>query len=310
MLTEIVEENNYYPFGLKHRGYNFGTAPLGNSLAQKWKFGGKELDESFNGALSTYDFGARNYDPPIGRWMNIDPLAEQMRRHSPYNYAFDNPIYFVDPDGMMPNPILRALLRLGKKGVNFTAKNSKGQLKPISRVHAEKLLRMKQSVFKTTTGSTNKKAKQLMKQVAKDKTVVRHDGHKLLNKQGKETGKVGLDHFQKKSGDGSKVLFDNAKNSTIALAPAASESDTSNSSTLETSNVDIQSKETALDVMEIGVMIMDFFVEGHDDGSNPEGELIVKGANALLNLANGDKKADFGKDLEEIKQQIKEERKK
>uniref|UniRef100_UPI003305A9AA DUF6443 domain-containing protein n=1 Tax=uncultured Croceitalea sp. TaxID=1798908 RepID=UPI003305A9AA len=97
---EIIEENNYYPFGLKHKGYNGSVSPLGNDVAQRWKFGGKELNDELN--LDWYDVSARNYDPAIGRWMNLDPLAEQMRRHSPYNYAFDNPIYFTDPDGMAP----------------------------------------------------------------------------------------------------------------------------------------------------------------------------------------------------------------
>jgi len=118
---QLVEENNYYPFGLKHKGYNTAI----NGTHHKYMFGGKEFDESFQ-TLNTYDFGARNYDPALGRWMNIDPLAEQMRRHSPYNYAFDNPIYFIDPDGMSPDIYNGGLVR-NKKDLENSIENGFGK---------------------------------------------------------------------------------------------------------------------------------------------------------------------------------------
>jgi RHS repeat-associated protein len=64
----------------------------------KYKFNGFELQDELG--LNWYDYKARNYDPALGRWMNIDPLAETSRRYSPYTYCLNNPIYYIDPDGM------------------------------------------------------------------------------------------------------------------------------------------------------------------------------------------------------------------
>ncbi len=101
--SEIIEESNYYPFGLKHKGYNNTVSPYGNSTAQLRGFGSKEEQNELG--VEWMDFGARNYNAAIGRWMNIDPLADIMEMDSPYNYAFNNPVFFIDSDGMMPWPV-------------------------------------------------------------------------------------------------------------------------------------------------------------------------------------------------------------
>jgi RHS repeat-associated protein len=119
----ILEQNHYYPFGLKHENYSSqrfvfvkddllveaqqavtikiigggggGVIVYGEN---KYKYNGFELQDELE--LNWYDYKARNYDPALGRWMNVDPLAELSRRYSPYSHALNNPIFFIDQDEM------------------------------------------------------------------------------------------------------------------------------------------------------------------------------------------------------------------
>jgi RHS repeat-associated protein len=107
---KILEENHYYPFGLKHSNYNVNKVdfdkdetgffvilkPVERSEFQ-YKYNGKEYQDELG--LNVYDYGGRIYAPDAPRFWQIDPKAEKYYNISPYVYVADNPILYIDPDG-------------------------------------------------------------------------------------------------------------------------------------------------------------------------------------------------------------------
>ncbi|MET1260647.1 DUF6443 domain-containing protein [Flagellimonas sp. DF-77] len=98
-VLEIVEEKNYYPFGLNHSGYNNGGSnSLGNDFAEKWKFQGQELTDELG--LSIFEFKYRMHDPSTGRFWQVDPLSESYSYQSPYNFAENRVIDGFELEGL------------------------------------------------------------------------------------------------------------------------------------------------------------------------------------------------------------------
>lgn len=93
--NEILHEGHYYPFGLEMTG---PWSESDNPDVYDNRFNGKERMQRYG--LNYHDFGARWYDAEIGRWLSVDPLADQAPDWTPYRFGFNNPIRFIDPYGL------------------------------------------------------------------------------------------------------------------------------------------------------------------------------------------------------------------
>jgi RHS repeat-associated protein len=148
----LTHENriiHYYPFGAPMPGRKFTSSNI-----YRYGFNGKEKDDEVKGGGNSYDFGVRIYDPRLGRWLSIDPMARQYSELSPYNFCADNPIMYIDPDGqviVVPNvadrePILKMInaKALGTFAFDESGKlyqvTSKGDSKKYSAYYRDRLV--------------------------------------------------------------------------------------------------------------------------------------------------------------------------
>ncbi|HVW99399.1 MAG TPA: RHS repeat-associated core domain-containing protein [Candidatus Babeliaceae bacterium] len=95
----VLEETHYYPYGLTMAGIST-TAPL--KLENRFKYNGKELSHqefSDGNGLDWYSYGDREFDPQLGAFHTVDPYADNAFESSPYSYALNNPVLFIDING-------------------------------------------------------------------------------------------------------------------------------------------------------------------------------------------------------------------
>ena len=112
---EVLQENAYYPFGSIIADLSFSNSD------NHYGYNGKEQIKNFD--FGQYDYGARFYDSQIGRFHTIDPLAEKYRFQSPYVYAANNPVRYIDWMGLGP-PLAKNQYR-GWYGSTFDQNKSK-----------------------------------------------------------------------------------------------------------------------------------------------------------------------------------------
>lgn len=97
--ADVITANDYYPDGMLMPGRKYSQP----NNSYRYGFNGKENDNDVKGEGNQQDYGMRIYDPRLGRFLTVDPLAKQYPFYSPYQFAGNNPIKFIDlVDGLEP----------------------------------------------------------------------------------------------------------------------------------------------------------------------------------------------------------------
>ena len=115
--NEIIQEEHYYPFGMRHEGYG-RTITHGEN---DYQYNGKELNTDFG--LDWYSYGFRKYDAAIGRFPSCDPAAERFAFVSPYNYAENNPSTGIDLYGLQFLNANDAKIIISSSGISLKYEN-------------------------------------------------------------------------------------------------------------------------------------------------------------------------------------------
>jgi len=91
----VLQTTDYYAFGMSH-------TPKAKENENRYLYNGKEQQDALIGGVKFdwYDYGARFYDPALGRFTTLDPFTEWHFNYNPYHYCFNNPINFIDPFGL------------------------------------------------------------------------------------------------------------------------------------------------------------------------------------------------------------------
>ena len=194
--VKILEENHYYPFGLKHSNYNVDTAyltkgPDGISVIirptdrseYQYKYQGQERQDELS--LNWDSFKWRNYDYAIGRFMSIDPLAEKYAYQSPYNFAENKVIDHIELEGL--------------EGLHHTIVDKAGNTSHIIEKNIVFLRQIPQTVPENAT------PKEAEKIINKNRDIAASETYKFNTIKSELEVKFGGDH---QNSDGENVTFE------------------------------------------------------------------------------------------------------